>query len=107
VLDVEGRRGVALRVQVDDQHPLPELREPGRDVHRRGGLADATLLVRDHEDPGGLRPRHHRPGRGVRAGQDAVVRRLGERGALVEVRNDYRKVGRGRHTKGRTQTRFT
>ena len=37
--------GVALRVQVDHQHALAELRQTGREIDRGGGLAHPALLV--------------------------------------------------------------
>ena len=52
VLDAEPGRGVALRVEVDDQRPLAELGETGTDVDRRRRLADATLLVGHGDHPG-------------------------------------------------------
>ena len=52
VLDAEPGRGVALRVEVDDQRALAELGQAGADVDRRRGLADAALLVGDGDDAG-------------------------------------------------------
>src|SRR5918996_1725046 len=40
---------VALRVQVDDQHAVPELLERDAEVQRRRGLRDAALLVREDD----------------------------------------------------------
>src|SRR6266545_475314 len=51
VLDTETGRRVALGVQVDDQHPAAVQRQRYREVHRRGGLADAALLVGDADHP--------------------------------------------------------
>ena len=48
----EAGAGVALRVEVDDQHPVAEVGEAGTEVDRRRGLADAALLVGDGHDPG-------------------------------------------------------
>ncbi len=42
--------GVALRVQVDQQHALADVRQGSSQVDRGGGLADAALLVGDAED---------------------------------------------------------
>ena len=53
VLDAQRGAGVALRVEVDDQHPQTPPGEGGGDVDRGGGLADATLLVGHHDCPGG------------------------------------------------------
>ena len=51
-VDAEAGAGVALRVEVDDQHPVAEVGQAGPEVHRGGGLADAALLVGDGHDPG-------------------------------------------------------
>ena len=51
VLDAQAGRGVALRIEVDDQRALAELGEAGADVDRRRRLADAALLVGDGDDP--------------------------------------------------------
>ena len=52
VVDAERRRGVALRVEVDDQDVQP-LQGQGRgEVDRGGRLADATLLVGHRQDAG-------------------------------------------------------
>jgi hypothetical protein len=53
--DADGGAGVALRVDIDEQRPALGRGERGGEVHRRRGLADAALLVRDGEDPGHLR----------------------------------------------------
>ena len=50
-VDPEPGGGVALRVEVDDQHPVAELGQRSAEVHRGGRLADPTLLVRDRDDP--------------------------------------------------------
>ena len=47
VLHPEPGARVALRVEVDHQHPQTVQREGDREVHRAGGLADAALLVGD------------------------------------------------------------
>ena len=51
VRHVQTGRGVALRVEVDHQHPVAVQRERHGEVDRRGGLADAALLVRHAHDP--------------------------------------------------------
>ena len=51
-VDPEPGAGVALRVEVDDEHPVAEVGEAGAQVHGRGGLADAALLVGDRHDAG-------------------------------------------------------
>ena len=42
--------GVALRVAVDEQHVLAGEREGGGQIDRRGGLADAALLICDGDN---------------------------------------------------------
>ena len=49
VVDPERGRGVALRVEVDDQHPQAPERERRGQVHGGRGLPDAALLVGDDE----------------------------------------------------------
>ena len=49
-----GRR-VALRVEVEDQHPEAHLGQRRAEVHRGGGLADPALLVGDRDDAGAAR----------------------------------------------------
>ena len=51
VLDPQTGRRVALRVEVDDQDPLADLGQARAEVDRRGGLADAALLVGDRDHP--------------------------------------------------------
>ena len=51
-VDAEPGRRVALRVEVDHQHPEPELGERRAEVDGGGRLADATLLVGDRDHPG-------------------------------------------------------
>src|SRR5690606_31786112 len=46
----ETRRGVALRIEVDDQYALTRCGEPGAEIDRGGRLADATLLVGESDD---------------------------------------------------------
>ena len=50
VIDSKGRRGVSLRVEVDHEHRKPLQRKGCREIDRRCGLADATLLVRHRDD---------------------------------------------------------
>ena len=95
--------GVALRVEVDHQDPLAELGQRRRDVDGRRGLADAALLVGDHDDPGRVRPLQRRPHQRALPRQHDVLGRPGERGAVVVERRcrtsrDPRPSGR---TKGR------
>ena len=49
-------RGIALRVEVHEQHAPAVMREARAEVHGDGGLADAALLVRDDVDAGHLMP---------------------------------------------------
>jgi hypothetical protein len=45
-------RGIPLRVEIDHQHPVAEIRRGGAEVDRRGRLADAALLVGHRDHPG-------------------------------------------------------
>src|SRR5581483_5671274 len=56
LVDAGARRGVALRVEVDHQDAALHRDEPGGEVDGGRRLADATLLVRDRDDP-----RHRAP----------------------------------------------
>ena len=49
-VDAEAGRGVALRIEVDDEHPLADGGEGGGEVDRGRRLADAALLVGDGDD---------------------------------------------------------
>src|SRR4026208_727226 len=44
-VDAESSARVTLRVEVDDHHPLADGSERGAEIDRRGGLADAALLI--------------------------------------------------------------
>ncbi len=48
--DAEAAAGVALRVHVDEQHALALGGQGSGQVHRRGGLAHAALLIGDCQD---------------------------------------------------------
>ena len=48
----DAARGVALRVAVDEQDVAAGEGEGGGEVDRRGGLADATLLIGDGDNLG-------------------------------------------------------
>ena len=50
-LDAEPGRGVALRIEIDDQHVLADGRQGGAEIDRGRGLADAALLVGDRQHP--------------------------------------------------------
>src|SRR3546814_2779353 len=44
--NAEPGRGIALRIEVDQQHPQPDRRERGAQIDRGRRLADAALLIR-------------------------------------------------------------
>ncbi len=48
----EGGRGVALGIEIDQQHAVTVLCRPGGQVKRERGLAHAALLVGDGQDLG-------------------------------------------------------
>ena len=48
-VDAEPGRGIALRIEIDDQHLLADGGKRGAEIDRRRGLADAALLVGDGE----------------------------------------------------------
>ena len=50
LVDAEPGAGIALRIEVDDQHPLADGRERRAEIDRRRGLADAALLIGERED---------------------------------------------------------
>ena len=56
--DADAGRGVALRIEIEDQHLLADRRQRGAEVDGGGGLADAALLVGDGDARG---PAWHRP----------------------------------------------
>ena len=72
VADPEPGGRVALRVEVDHQDPVADLRERGAEVDGGGRLADAALLVGDRDDPGqassSRRAPRRRPGGSPRLG---------------------------------------
>jgi hypothetical protein len=51
-VDAAAHRGVALGVQVNQQHAHGRLGERGGEIDRGGGLADAAFLIRDGDDAG-------------------------------------------------------
>ena len=55
--DAQTGRGIALRIEIDDQHLLSQCSQCSPEVDRRGGLAHTALLVRDREyaGTGGIR----------------------------------------------------
>ncbi len=73
VADAHAGRRVALGIEVDDQDAVIELGERRAQVHRRRGLADPTLLVRDRDDERELDSGHRpRPAPGSRRGLRAA-----------------------------------
>ncbi len=49
-IDAEAGRGIALGIEVDDQHPLADRGERGAEIDGGRGLADAALLIGDGKD---------------------------------------------------------
>ena len=49
-IDAEPGRGVALRIEIDDQHALADRGQRRAEIDRGGGLADAALLVGERQD---------------------------------------------------------
>src|SRR5918995_1066396 len=49
-VDAEPGRGIALRIEIEDEHLLADGRKRGSQVDRRCGLADAALLVGEHQN---------------------------------------------------------
>ena len=58
-VDAEAGGGIALRIEIDDQHVLADGRERGAEIDGGCGLADAALLVGEGEDPGNRRQVEH------------------------------------------------
>ena len=52
LVDAAAHGGVALRVEVDQQHALGRVRQRGGQVDRGGGLADPAFLVGNSDDAG-------------------------------------------------------
>src|SRR3990170_3777343 len=50
LVDAEPGAGIALRIEVDDEHALPDRRERRPEIDGRGGLADAALLVGERKN---------------------------------------------------------
>jgi hypothetical protein len=51
MINTKGRRSIALRIEVDEEHSQPAQGECRRQIHTGRRLADAALLVGDDEDP--------------------------------------------------------
>ena len=91
MIDAERRAGVALGVQVDDEHLTAPLGQSGGHVDRGRCLADPTFLVGDSQHPGLPGPRQFTPGE-----NDAFARRLGHRpGQGRVVIPGWQRVGQG------------
>ena len=54
--DAQAGAGVALRIQVDEQHPAADGGKRRAQVDRRGGFADPAFLIGDGDDPRPRRP---------------------------------------------------
>ena len=49
-VDAEAGGGVALRIEIDDQHALADRRQRGAEIDRGRGLADPALLIGERQD---------------------------------------------------------
>ena len=50
--NAEAGRGIALRIEIDDQHALADGGQRRGEIDRGGGLAHAALLVGESQDTG-------------------------------------------------------
>ena len=50
LVDAEPGAGIALRIEIDDEHALADGRERGAEIDGGGGLADAAFLVGEGEN---------------------------------------------------------
>ena len=82
-VDAEPGRGVALGIEIDDQHPLADRGERGAEIDGGGRLADAALLVRHGENA--------RTRRGVGLANEGG---LGLRVSVMGVRSQLRRMRR-------------
>jgi hypothetical protein len=48
--EIQARRQVALRVEVNSKDTLPEFCQGSGQVHGRGGLADTPFLIGERDD---------------------------------------------------------
>ena len=85
LLEAHPHRGVALRVEVDEQRPMPGLGDAGGEIHGGRGLAHAALLVGDRVDGS------HRVGSYVRG---RTARWFGPNGVLRAGRTRLRRLQR-------------
>ena len=86
VINPEGGARVPLGVQVNDENGQAGLRQRGGHVHRRGGLAHASLLISHRQDA--RRRRRRQPSTGEDDAAAGVLRqRLRQRGVASRVRD--------------------
>ena len=52
-IDPQMKREMPLRVEIDEQDPVPRFPERGPEVHRRGRLAGPALLIEERDDSRG------------------------------------------------------
>ena len=50
-IDAEAGRGVALGIEIDNQHAFANRSECGTEIDRCGSFSDSTLLVGERQDP--------------------------------------------------------
>ena len=50
-LNAEAGRRIALGIQIDHQHTAANCRQRGREINRRGGLANPAFLIGDRDYP--------------------------------------------------------
>jgi hypothetical protein len=62
VVDTERRRGVPLRIKVNNQNFCSKARKGSRYIDARRRFSDATLLVCHSNNPRSRRPRHRHIG---------------------------------------------
>ena len=91
-IDAEAGRGVALRVEIDDEHAFADRGERGAEIDRRRRLADPALLVGENQDArrwasAGFWPEDSGGGRGVvgheRAFEALRTRRIAASGSSL------------------------
>ena len=92
----EAGAGVALRVEVDDEHPVAEVGQAGAQVHGRGRLAHAALLVGDGHDPGERAGERRRGSSGRRRARPARLGRRRRDGRLERHADRRARASTGR-----------
>ena len=55
VIDAKAGAGIALRVEIDQQHAAAACRQRCREIDRGGGFPDATLLIGNGDNALGWR----------------------------------------------------